>query len=160
MTVTMWATNDLLLWLMASWWQLFTTSSQQSGTTAWETREQHVTWTVFCRCCSWPKTTERLWEGLLQSPTSFHIMCLNLVEVQVHFCISNGLYVFFLRHSSETCDTEFIDHHLSTLFDDLQKGTSDTEEITHKLGIDRGKVCDTKHLLTKPAFTCIMINLK
>ncbi|XP_030609149.1 ubiquitin carboxyl-terminal hydrolase 47-like [Archocentrus centrarchus] len=41
------------------------------------------------------------------------------------------------RFSSKNPHTEFIDHHLQDLFDDLQKHTADTHKITEKLGIIR-----------------------
>ncbi len=134
--------DDFFSWLMqrqlCSLHASFTTSSQQCRTTAWLIKEPPVTWTVCCRCCSWPKTSEQLWKGLLRNPTWCRQRHLNLVEAKVHLCISDGSNSFFFRHNP---DTDCIDRHLASLFDELQERTSYTYKITHKLGIDRGTVC-------------------
>ncbi|XP_005756058.1 probable ubiquitin carboxyl-terminal hydrolase 5, partial [Pundamilia nyererei] len=40
------------------------------------------------------------------------------------------------RNSKENPHTEFLDHHLKALFDDLHNYTANTYKITQKLGID------------------------
>lgn len=57
----------------------------------------------------------------------------------MYFSLIDTLFLF--RFSKENAHTEFIDHHLKALFDDLQTKAADTYKIIQELGIDNGTVC-------------------
>lgn len=64
------------------------------------------------------------------------ILYLSYMKFTVHLLIT---HVYFLcRYSKQNSHSEFLDHDLQALFDDLQNYTTYTFKITNKLGIDNG----------------------
>lgn len=64
------------------------------------------------------------------------ILYLSYMKFRMHLLIT---HVYFLcRYSEKNPNTDFLDHHLKVLFDNLHKDTTYTYKITKKMGINNG----------------------
>lgn len=60
------------------------------------------------------------------------------IQLYTDVCCTSWPLCPYFRHTGENPDTECIDHHLQTLFDDLEHKIARTEGITKKLDIKQG----------------------
>ena len=112
------------------------------------TKGPHATWTVCCRCCSWPRSSERLWKGVLQSTThSMFILNKCTCDSGSDFCSAAPLVTLsVLIINWKTCLMSYWNNHQTPI--KSQRSCASTQV--------RGTSCC---LWTKPTFESVLTQL-